>query len=249
MATAALRARYLQEFNDKSNFPFVYTSTMSPESFCKFCESTFSGSQKELFRQHMKRAKHKQNIELKKKRTATQALLTELPDSNRRSKSDAFASALCKGMLSTNIPIKKLENEAFRGALEAGCGFKLPSEAAFRRKYLPDTFDHVLEGIKKDLQVGPVWISADCSRDVKGREVTNVVVGRLDSEAYHKSHLMHVTFSDRADSGRMARTINYALRKLDPQFNGNRARENTHLQLLLCQKAIKYVKQDAYISV
>lgn len=108
-------------------------------------------------------------------------------------------------MLAANIPLRKLDNAKFRGALETGFGLKLPSEAIMRQKYVPDCYESVLQDIRQDLKEGPVWISADCSRDSIGREVTNVIVGRLNSQAYHKPHLVHVAFSDKADSAQMAR--------------------------------------------
>jgi len=100
-------------------------------------------------------------------------------------------------MLAANIPLKKLENTVFRGTLESGFGLKLPSEAIFQ-KYVPECYEAVFQTIKQDLKEGPVWISADCSRDVKGREVTNVVIGCLDSQEYHKPHLVHVAFFDKS---------------------------------------------------
>ena len=86
MATPPLRRKYLAEFNEKDGFPFSYVSPSSTTCFCKYCKSTFSGTQQSVFSAHIQRAKHKQNIELKKKRTATQALLSELPNQSKKSK-------------------------------------------------------------------------------------------------------------------------------------------------------------------
>lgn len=122
-------------------------------------------------------------------------------------RSDEIAAALCKGMLAANIPISKLENPLLRNALESGFGFKLPSETIMRQKYMPSCYEEVFADIKNDLKEGPIWISADCSHDIMGREVTNVIVGTLHSECYKKPHLVHMSFSDRANSALMARYI------------------------------------------
>lgn len=88
MITPATKAKYLKEFNDREDFPFTFTSPRTVDVFCKICESTFSGGQKELFKQHLKSAKHGKNKELKRKRTATQALLSEvLPSGAKEAKS------------------------------------------------------------------------------------------------------------------------------------------------------------------
>ncbi len=78
--------------------------------------------------------------------------------------------------------------------------------------------------IKEDLKEGPLWVSADCSRDGMGREVASVIVGALNSEKYRKPHLVHVDFLEKVDSAAVARLINDALGKSDPQFDGKRAK-------------------------
>lgn len=112
---------------------------------------------------------------------------------------------MCKGFLAANVPIKKLENPVLRDALETHLGIKLPHETRFREKYVPSIYEETMQEIKEALAEGPLWISVDCSRDPKGREVANVIVGSLDGNEYHNPYLVHVAFLQTADSPSMAR--------------------------------------------
>lgn len=88
MSNFALRAKYLKEYNEKEDYPFVYKAPRGGGVFCKVCESNFVGNQKGDFRQHCNGRKHQDNKELKRKRTAaTQALLTEVLPQDKAKKS------------------------------------------------------------------------------------------------------------------------------------------------------------------
>ena len=70
----ATKAKYLAEFNDSKDVPFAYQGTSS-KVFCKYCELPIAGGQKELFRQHLRTAKHVKNKELKRAAKLTQPML------------------------------------------------------------------------------------------------------------------------------------------------------------------------------
>jgi hypothetical protein len=221
-----MKDKYLREFNEKKDFPFTFPSARNSDCFCKYCEKSFNGSQKGLFKQHLKGEKHKKNTELKKKRTATQALLEDVVEgqNTKKSKADEISAELCKALVASNIPLNKLQNPVFRGFLETHLAISIPSESLFRKKYIPGCYAEVMEKIKERLKEGSLWISADCSRDPKGREVANVIVGKLDGDKYSPPFLVNVAFLDKADAATMARLVNDTLRKLDPEFEADRAR-------------------------
>lgn len=54
--------------------------------------------------------------------------------------------------------------------------------------------------------------------------MANVLVGKLDSQEFQKPHLINVAFLERADAATVARLVNDSLRKLDPEFDGDRLR-------------------------
>ncbi len=166
MGTPLMRKKYLTEFNEKTDFPFSYPSSRSSDCCCKYCERTFSGTQKGLFRQHINTEKHKKNVEQKKKRTATQARLEELiPQETKKSKLDLVSMDLCKMMVASNIPLHKMNNPIFRDFFESHLSMALPGVGTLRTKYLPLCYDEVMKSIKEHLRSGSLWISADCSRN------------------------------------------------------------------------------------
>ena len=56
-----------------------------------------------------------------------------------------------------------------------------------------------METIKEELKEGSLWISTDCVRDSVGREVTNVIIGKLDNEKFYPPFLVKVAFLETAD--------------------------------------------------
>lgn len=136
---------------------------------------------------------------------------------------DEIGGQLCKGFLAANIPLKKLQHPVLREILETNMAIKLPCETTFRAKFVPSCYEDVWEAIKRDLKDGPLWICPDATKDALGREVCNIIVGKLDSQCYHKPHLVNVGFMDKVNGESIARLVNDTLRKLDPEFDSERA--------------------------
>lgn len=84
----------------------------------------------------------------------TQAMLEEvmLQEQTKKSKVETRCFDFCRGMLAANIPLKKLENLVLRDVLESNLGIKLPSEATFRLKHMPNCFSEIMDSIRNDLK-------------------------------------------------------------------------------------------------
>lgn len=149
---------------------------------------------------------------------------------------------LCGALLSAGIPFAKLENQRFRSFLETYTGKTIPSENTMRTKYLPVCYEDVMKATKEELKTGSMWISVDCAKDTMGREVANILVGKLDNEQFHKPILVKVAFMDTADSASTARLLNDALRMIDPNLNANRVRvllSDAAPYMIKCGKSLK----------
>lgn len=131
---------------------------------------------------------------------------------------------LCEALLSAGIPLKKMENSHLRHFLEKYIGKTIPCEAALRKKYVPLCYEEVMKSMKEELKEGSLWVSTDCSRDAMGREVANVIIGKLDCDKFQPPFLFKVAFLETADSSAMARLVNDTFRTLDPNFDSSRAR-------------------------
>ena len=73
--------KWLQKFNERKDYPFKQVNNSST-IYCKACEKSFDGFQKVQFSQQSKSGRHKQNMQLKAKRTQTQAQLEDLVKQN-----------------------------------------------------------------------------------------------------------------------------------------------------------------------
>ncbi len=131
---------------------------------------------------------------------------------------------LCQALLSAGIPLSKMNNQHLGNFLEKYTGKTMPTEKTLRTKFVPLCYDEVMSSVKEKLKEGSLWATVDCARDPVGREVTNVVVGKLDCDNFHKPFLVKVSFLTTADSASMCRVINDTFRMLDHNFDNNRFR-------------------------
>ena len=84
----------LNEVNSKKDFPLKIIRN-SEDVFCNACEKSFGGGQRGQILQHLGSVKHKQNIDLKVKRTMTQAQLEDLLPSTKVSKYEILGKKIC----------------------------------------------------------------------------------------------------------------------------------------------------------
>lgn len=219
-ASQQAKIKWLKEFNTKSEDPFKVTE--SGQFFCKACEDAFSWGRKSELVQHSKSQRHKKNLQLKAKRSHTQAQLEDLqPKQAKMSKSDRLGKELGEAFLAAGIPWLKLENLRLRGFLESNLGITIPSETTMRKRFLDDIYEESLTSIKNLLDGHPLWISVDETTDVKGRHVAIVLVGRLDNEKYHQPHVVNIAFMEKTNSDTIAQLINDTIRGLFPQFEAD----------------------------
>ncbi len=190
----AKRNKWLEELNEEHNVPLKYVSNTSNHVLCVFCEKNFLGSQKSQLVQHLSAEIHKANGKLKLKRKAHQATLGEVLQGKPKAPTEIMHQELCTAFLSAEIPLKKLRNSHLRNYLEKYTGKTIPSEETLRSKYLPLCYDEAMEAMKEELKQGSLWVSTDCSRDSMGREVANVVVGKLDCNQFQEPYLVKVSF-------------------------------------------------------
>ena len=224
MSQEAKRAKWLDQLNDGLDVPLKYLSSNSDYVLCIYCEKSFLGGQKSQLTQHLGSELHKTNKELKKKRKAHQATLEETLGARKKHPAEIMNQELCQALLSAGIPLAKMKNKHLHDFLEKYTGKTIPTEAHLRNKYVPICYDEVLSRMREELKEGSLWVVADCARDAQGREVANVVIGKLDHNEFHKPFLVKMAFLETGDSGTMSRLINDTLRLLDPNFDCNRLR-------------------------
>lgn len=212
--TSHTRAKWLKEFNEVDNYPFKFINDTT--AYCSVCERTLA-AKKFAFQQHVQTERHKENLNLKKKR---QLSLEEVFNKNKKQKTRAeeIGGELVEAFLAANIPLSKVENPNLRGFLEKHIGIKIPVVSTLR-KQVSFCFDDVRAKIVAELQDKPFWLGVDETMDAGGRRVANILMGCLDPESFHVPFLLGCYFLEDGTSGSVARAVNDCLRSFWPNLD------------------------------
>jgi hypothetical protein len=90
-----------------------------------------------------------------------------------------FSKDLCKMMVSSNIPLHKVEAASFRKFLEKYTTHPIPTESTLRKNCLASCYEDTINKIRSSVGKNKIWVSIDETSDVDGRFVANVVAGTL----------------------------------------------------------------------
>lgn len=92
--------------------------------------------------------------------------------------------------MAADIPLCKLEHPALNAVLTEKFG-KLPGKTFIRNKIIPELFEAKMAAARQKFRNTPVVLMLDETRDDTGRNVFNILCGRLDGEPL-KMHLIKV---------------------------------------------------------
>jgi hypothetical protein len=93
-----------------------------------------------------------------------------------------FSKDVCKMMVSSNIPLHKVEAASFRNFLEKYTTHPIPTEYTLRKNYLVSCYEDTNNKIRNNVGKNKIWVSIDETSDADCRFVANVVVGTLKHE-------------------------------------------------------------------
>jgi hypothetical protein len=148
-----------------------YFTTDGVILFGKLCEVKVTAEKRYTVQQHGNIAKHKSCINREFVAESRQRLLFEKPHSS----SSEFFKDLCKMMVSSNIPLHKVEAASFRKFLEKYMTHPIPTESTLKKNYLASCYDDTINKIRNSVGKNKIWVSIDETSDIDGRFVTNVV--------------------------------------------------------------------------
>ncbi|KAF2891035.1 hypothetical protein ILUMI_15138, partial [Ignelater luminosus] len=97
---------------------------------------------------------------LQRNKISKQQLLTNLS-----SKNDSYSQDMCSAFIRADIPLSKLNCDAFRQFLEKYTGKKTPNESTLRKTYLPDAFNDIMKRIALELKGKYFYIVVDETTD------------------------------------------------------------------------------------
>lgn len=88
---------------------------------------------------------------------------------------------LIEALVAADVPLYKLENENLSKILSSRFG-KMPSRTTMRESIIPGIFESKFKILKELSADVPVVFQLDETRDDVGRNVLNILVGRLDGQ-------------------------------------------------------------------
>ncbi|KAF6201672.1 hypothetical protein GE061_004066 [Apolygus lucorum] len=160
--------------------------------FCKPCGKQFNFERKCQLEQHKKTTVHAANIQ--KQGNKRQRLLSECPPETGERPS-GFVNDLVAVMLQEAIPLQKLDKETpLRKFVEKYWESEaIPCVKTLRTKVAPATHFQVIEKIRDEIEDSPIWCSVDETTDRLGRNMVNVIVGKLSGKRGAENSLERCT--------------------------------------------------------
>ncbi|KAF2896958.1 hypothetical protein ILUMI_09220 [Ignelater luminosus] len=118
---------------------------------------------------------------LQRNKISKQQLLTNLSSTK-----DSYFQDMCSAFIRADIPLSKLNCDAFRQFLEKYTGKKTPNESTLRKTYLPDAFNDIMKRIALELKGKYFYIVVDETTDSPGCYIANLLIGELNLNASTK---------------------------------------------------------------
>jgi len=156
---------------------------------------------------------------------------------------DEFSLELCQALVSSNIPLNKVNNPNLRNFLEKYCNRPIPTRTTLSKNYVGECYNKTMAEIKEEFVGKFFWASVDETTDRCGRCVANLIVGVLDPAQWKRPHLIAVKplidgeGNPKVDGDTVARFVNSSLDNLIGQ--------NKEKLLLLVTDAARYMKRAA----
>jgi len=138
---------FVKEFGEK------YFTTDRKMLLCKLCEVKVTAEKRFTVQQYCNTAKHKDCVNRKFAAERRQRLLFEKSHSSSSILGSAyeFSKDLCKMMVSSNIPLYKVEAASFRKFLEKYTTHPIPIESTLRKNYLASCYEDKMNKIRNSV--------------------------------------------------------------------------------------------------
>ncbi|KAF5287137.1 hypothetical protein FQR65_LT12323 [Abscondita terminalis] len=183
--------------------------------FCKPCGKSISCGRKYLIDQHCGTQLHKRNCEKSKSAGMYQISMRQsIAVKKNKSEEEQFKFDLCKCLISSNIPLNKLSNPAFKGFLEKYCNKIIPDQTTLRKKYVEDCYRETMVNIQEIVKNRYLFFVVDETTDVCGRYIANLMVGVLGENCSNKPFLISCKQLDKTNNATISRFIQDGLTNL-----------------------------------
>jgi hypothetical protein len=119
-------------------------------------------------------------------------------------------------MVSSNIPLHKLEAASFRKFLEKYTIHSIPTESTLRKSYVASCYEDTNNKIRNSVGKNKIWFSINETSDLDDRFVVNVVMGTLKHEQPGAIFLLACEVLERVNNSSFAVVFDNAMNLLWP---------------------------------
>lgn len=114
-------------------------------------------------------------------------------------------------MVTSNIPLNKLNHPNFKTFLEKYCKKEIPDESSIRKSTLDKVYLETISKIKTQLENNFIYFVVDETTDVCGRYIANLLVGVLSEKTPSKPYLIAVKELEKTNNVTISRFIHESL--------------------------------------
>lgn len=138
-----------------------------------------------------------------------QTLLTECNSALETQKQ--FNKDLCYAMVSSNIPLNKLQSLPFKSFLQKYIKLTIPDESTLRKNYLLPCYEMTISKIREQIGNCFVYIMVDETTDSRGLYICNLIIGILHPEKDPTPFLISSKVLEKTNFETVSRLVNNSL--------------------------------------
>jgi hypothetical protein len=144
-----------------------------------------------LVDQHVKTFLHISKSDKSKRANYFQETLAQyFSPSSKPSEQEEFNKELCKALISSNIPLTKVNNVNLKSFLRRFCKQNVPDESTLRKNYVNSCYKETMSQIRQIVGSNFTYIIVDESTDKFGRYIAHLLIGILHEDILGRSYLI-----------------------------------------------------------
>lgn len=147
------------------------------------------------------------------KSTPQLTLNQSFASTSKNTEQESFRVDLCNALISSNIPLSKLDNPTFKTFLEKYTKMSIPDRTTIRKKYVDIVFNETMSKIKEIIGNNYIYFVVDETTDICGRYIANLLIGTLDENCASKSYLIGTQELARTNNVSISKFVNDSLTK------------------------------------
>lgn len=113
-----------------------------------------------------------------------------------------------------NKALRRLNNDHCRNFFQKYTNENISNESTMPKYYLNDYYDLTVRNIQENITDNYVWTSVDETIDVTGRNIANLIIGKMCEDIASRPYLLACKQLDNTNYATVARFVNTVLQIL-----------------------------------